>query len=213
MSYLRDTVIILKNEPFREHDAWVTMYGREHGKLIAVARGARRPDAKSIGHLEPLSEVQVMIAKGATFDKLAVASVIHVRPYVREHLSTISIAAAFAHTVDLLTHPGASDEEIFFVFQDLLNLADNRSSSLTLARSQLILSAAYLKLLDCLGYAPTVDLPLLQFMRARPVRDLLNVTAPAELFFRVSTAVDEFLKQAPFRIEPHGRATVAAMLS
>jgi len=42
MSYIRDRVIVLKSEPFREHDSWLTCYGKEQGKLIAVARGARR---------------------------------------------------------------------------------------------------------------------------------------------------------------------------
>ena len=220
MSYLRDTAIILKNEPFREHDAWVTMYGKENGKMTAVARGARRSDAKSLGHLEPLSQIDVMIAKGAAFDKLAVARVTDPRPYLRERLHVLTLVGAFTNTVDLLTHPGSVDPEIYFLLQEMLNLADERSTIPSIARCQLMLSAAYVKLLDVLGYAPTLDqtevsttaLPLLRFMRMRPLKDLLNITAPSQLFFQISSLVDDYLKQAPFRVEPHGRMTVAAML-
>ena len=40
--YLRDRAIVLRNEPFREHDRKVVLFGMQHGLLEAVARGASR---------------------------------------------------------------------------------------------------------------------------------------------------------------------------
>src|SRR6516164_59157 len=86
MPYLRDTVYVLRTEPFREHDAWISMYGREHGKLEAVARGFRNAKAKQHGHLEPLTKTEVMIAVGASVDKLAVAHAVGAQTDLRSRL-------------------------------------------------------------------------------------------------------------------------------
>src|SRR6266567_7926085 len=76
MPYLRDRVIVLSKEPFREQDRRYVMYGQEHGLLIAVARGASVKSSKQAGHLEPFCTSDVMIAKGSAFDKLAVAKMV-----------------------------------------------------------------------------------------------------------------------------------------
>jgi len=219
MSYLRDTVIILKNEPFREQDSWVTMYGRQFGKLQAVARGARRASAKSLGHLEPLSEVEVMIAKGVSFDKLAVAHAIHPRVVLREELGMIALACGFADLVDVLTKPGLEDRAIFDLCIELFSLS--QSETFSLARFQLLFAGATLRLLDLLGYAPAVSeieisedgRRMLHFMRRRPLSELLKITAPASLFFEISRVMDDCVKLAPWYKQPHGSRTLASILS
>lgn len=221
MSYLRDTVIILKHEPFREHDAWITMYGKEYGKMEAAARGARRFDAKALGHLEPFSEVEVMIAKGASFDKLAVAHAIRPRTALRQQLGLMTLLATFIDLIDALTKPGISEPVLFNLLQDMLALSTESTSEVSLARYELLLSGASLKLLDLLGYAPDVETlqisddarRVLRFSRHQPLRALLTLTAPANLFFEISHAVQEGLKHTPLEKEPHGIKTLAAMLS
>lgn len=154
MSYLRDRAVVLKKEPFREHDARVTLYGQTLGKMSAVARGSERWEAKQLGHLEPFSEVEMLIAKGAAFDKLAVARVVSPRPRLRVHLGSIAIAGAFFDVVDRLTRPGIVDEDLYRLLTDVLDLADVSDAQPSSERGRLLFAAACLKSLDILGFAP-----------------------------------------------------------
>ncbi|HEU0051204.1 MAG TPA: DNA repair protein RecO [Patescibacteria group bacterium] len=157
MSYLRDRAIVLKSEPFREHDVWVTLYGKKEGKMIAVARGALNLHAKALGHLEPLSEIEVMIAKGSSFDKLAVARIVRPRLYLRERLEYLTVAGTFADLVARLTHPGINDERVFNLLCELMDLGAISDAAISAERSRLLLSGSIIKLLDLLGYAPHID--------------------------------------------------------
>ena len=56
--------LILKHVPFGEADLLVTFFTRERGKIRAVARGARRSNSKLVGHLEPLTQVNLSVAQG-----------------------------------------------------------------------------------------------------------------------------------------------------
>lgn len=157
MSYLRDRAIILKNEPFREDDSRLTLYGRAHGKLVAVARGVRRSRSKQAGHLEPFNEIEVMIAKGAAFDKLAVAKTIGTRLHVRRHLGLLAVAGGIADLVDDLTRPQAPDSSVYDALIELLDLGASPMADFSAERGRLAWAACALKILDALGYAPQLD--------------------------------------------------------
>jgi DNA repair protein RecO (recombination protein O) len=222
MAYLRDRVFVLKSEPFREHDARVIMYGREHGKLIAVARGIRRMGAKQLGHLEPFSQADVMIAIGQAFDKLAVAQAVLPRPGLRSDLGAMAMLGPLMHLVESLTRQGVADVAIYDLLEEVIDLWQGRQP--TPERARLVLAAASLRLLDILGEAPNFEdlddgempdgvMTLLRFMRLRPLKDLLAVTAPGSLFIAASAAVETVLERAPLVSRLHGSATIHALLA
>lgn len=222
MPYLRDRVFVLKNEPFREQDARIVMYGRDHGKLVAVARGYRQMGAKHLGHLEPFSQADVMIAIGQSFDKLAVARTVSIRPGLRSDLSAMTVLGTFAHTIESLTRPGVADAAVYHLFEELGDVWQGRQPSAE--RARLVLAAASLRLLDILGEAPNFDelehddmpdgvMTLLRFMRLRPLRDLLALTAPAFLFVAASAVIETALERSPLVSRMHGAATIHALLA
>lgn len=154
MPYLRDRVIVLKKEPYREHDRRYFMYGREHGLLSAVARGAALPKSKQAGHLEPFSESEVMIAQGKAFDKLAVARLITFpRSVDQPLLASLFLMRNVCEMVMSLTMPGIADDRIFYLLQELI-------TACTAVRPQdrgvltLLHQLTILRLLGFLGFAP-----------------------------------------------------------
>ena len=68
--------LILKHFPMGEADLIVTAYTRERGKLRVVAKGARRSNSRLVGHLEPLTQVKLSLAKGRSLDYVTQAQVI-----------------------------------------------------------------------------------------------------------------------------------------
>lgn len=224
MPYLRDRVFVLKNEPFREHDARIVMYGREHGKLVAVARGIRRMGAKQLGHLEPFSQADVMVAVGQAFDKLAVAQAVCPRVGLREDLGAMAVLGPLVYLVETLTRPGVADSTIYDLLleaADVWQLSERLPSA---DRGRLILAAASLRLLDALGEAPNFDdirmgdlpegvMTLLRFMRLRPLRDLLAITAPSVVFVATSAVIETAIERAPLASHVHGPVTIHALLA
>lgn len=224
MAYLRDRVFVLKNEPYREHDARIVMYGREHGKLVAVARGMRRMGAKHLGHLEPLSQADVMVAVGKAFDKLAVAQAVMPRLGLREDLGAMAVLGPLAHLVERLTRPGVADPLIYDLLNEVADVWQSTDQLPSPERGRLILAASSLRLLDALGEAPDLnalemaDLPegvmtLLRFMRLRPLQDLLAITAPASIFVAASAVIETAVERTPLAGKLHGAATVHALLA
>lgn len=236
MPYLRDRAIVLKKEPYREHDRRYFMYGKDHGLLVAVARGSSSPKSKQAGHLEPFSEAEVMVAKGASFDKLAVARMVGSRlgrprsvdpaetgGVTPPLLASYAIAGAFSDLVTRLTYPGIADERLFFLIQELLAALGAMPQEPTPDRGRLMLSAATLKLLDILGFAPVIrgseanttpvqSLALAAFLRQAPLVDIWRLTGQVETFRATSGFVEEALKTTHLDVEPRGSSAVVALL-
>lgn len=221
MPYLRDTAYVLKSEPYREHDAWITLYGRTHGKLEAVARGVRNWKAKQRGHLEPLTKTDVMIASGASFDKLAVAHAVSAQTDLRAQLGAMAMFGSFAHLVDRLTKPGVADPDVFELLEELAITWRRALREPTPGRARLLYAAASLRLMSSLGYAPSFEradvcdeaTKLLHVLPSAPLSFSLAVTASGLAFREVAAAVEAALEQTPLAERPHGPATIAAFLT
>lgn len=161
MAYLRDHALVLKREPFREQDAWVTLYGREFGKLVAVARGARVPRAKQLGHLEPLATIEVMIAKGQAFDKLAVARTVRSNHRLHDSLTGLTVCSAFADLIAQATQPHVPDERIFLLAEELVLQLEGVADAISPERASILYASAVLRLLRFLGYSSRLDVCVL----------------------------------------------------
>lgn len=224
MPYLRDQVFVLKKEPYREHDRRYYLYGRDHGLLVAVARGASSKKSKQAGHLEPFTVAEVMVAKGASFDKLAVAKM--TASYFvpgASYLAGYAVMGSFADLVIKLMRPGVSDERIFDLFHEAGSALAGLPREPSADRSRLILSAATLKLLDLLGFAPPVhpspefttpvqSLALVSFMRRAPLADILRLTGQVDVFRAASAFVDESLKNTHLERQPRHAEMIYALL-
>lgn len=225
MSYLRDHVIVLKKEPFREQDRRVVMYGEEHGLLMAVARGSSLKDSKQAGHLEPFTEAEVMIAKGKVFDKLAVARSRGSEIRIPRRLSSYVFLGAFSDLVTSLTRPGMSDHRLFDLLQEVRAVSMILPEDLTIDRARFLLAGATLKLLDLVGFAPALEeedreealppqsLTLLKFLRRFPLADALRVTTTTDVLRAASGFIEDAVRHTPLEHPPHGPATVRILLT
>lgn len=222
MAYLRDRAIILKKEPFREQDRRYTLYGKEHGLLVAVARGSSLQRSKQAGHLEPFSEAEVMIAKGAAFDKLAVARTIASAARVPPRLPSYAILGAFFDLVISLNRPGVSDHRIFDLVCEMRDACTTLPAEISPERARLLLSAATLKLLDLLGFAPPFgddaglsaqSVTLLKFLRRFSLADALRVTAATDVLNAASARIEDAVSHTPLEKPPHGPSTLRFLLA
>ena len=73
--YLRTEGVILKRRNFGEADRILTIYTRDYGKVICLAKGVRRPRSKKAGHLELGSWCKIFAVHGKNLDQIGRAHV------------------------------------------------------------------------------------------------------------------------------------------
>lgn len=133
----------------------MSLYTQRLGKVVAVARGARRPQSKMAGHLEPFGLVAVKLTSGR--GGYHVANVESVRRFAplwgdRDRLAS---AERCVELVDRLVKSASPDQALF----DLL-VAGLEALSLarTPARTTPLVEAAFrYHLVSQLGYTPELQ--------------------------------------------------------
>jgi DNA repair protein RecO (recombination protein O) len=60
----RTDAVILRRQDFGEADRLLVLLTPEHGKFRAIAKGARKPNARKTGHVELFALVDMLIARG-----------------------------------------------------------------------------------------------------------------------------------------------------
>ncbi|GMU25876.1 DNA repair protein RecO [Patescibacteria group bacterium] len=156
MPYLRDRVVILRSVPFREHDRMIVMFGWQHGLMEAVARGSGLARSKQAGHLTPMSEIDVMIAKGAMYDKLAVARITNHHRGIRKRLGALAFVGSFFDLFERMQKPGIVDETLYALLVEVLEAGESIPDEPSRERTGLLYAVAALKLLDRVGLAPAL---------------------------------------------------------
>lgn len=123
--YYADRSIILTRKVFREDDLIISAYSEEHGKVVAVGRGAKKILSKLAGHLEPVSLVYFNLTKGKNINKLIGAENIKSYKAIKNDLEKMQLAGRFLGLVDKLVLEGNSDRRIFMLLERYLEWLEN----------------------------------------------------------------------------------------
>ncbi len=92
--------LTLRKAAIGEADLVVTVFTAEHGKLRAVAKGARRSSSKMVGHLEPLTLVRLSLARGRELEIITQAQVMDGFSVLKEDLSSMTRGLYVAELLD-----------------------------------------------------------------------------------------------------------------
>ena len=148
----RTPAIILKRRNFDEADRLLTIITPRHGKLTAIAKGARKPTSSKTGHVELFTEVDMLINRGRNFEIVSQAEMS--KPYVplREDIQRGAYASYAAELLDRFTMLGEED------FASLFSLISDTFHRLS-TDSDLRLVVRYyeLRLLDITGFRPELN--------------------------------------------------------
>lgn len=104
--------LVLSLRPHRESSRLYTIYTKDFGKVEAVATGSLKISSKLAPHLLPLSQVEIMVAKGKIWDRLAGAKIIKTLIKLNESKKII-LAQGYLEVVNKLTGWGQSSPDIY----------------------------------------------------------------------------------------------------
>ena len=150
MTFLTDAYI-LRQAPRGDYDLAVTAYTRDAGKIIVVAKGAKKITSKLRSHLEFFCLTRLTAAPGSGVFRLAGASIARVFKAVYREPSRAVYALAYLETVDLLTPGQSPDQELFYL---LNNFFVQLNEALDGKQQRLIFNRAAYDLLSHLGWRP-----------------------------------------------------------
>jgi DNA repair protein RecO (recombination protein O) len=145
----RAEAVVLRHSDFGEADRMLSLYTREHGKVRAIAKGARKIASRKAGHLEPFTRVKLQLAKGRDLLIVTQAETIDAYPILREDLTLTGYAAYVLELLDRFV----PDEET--ALPALFRLLTETLSRLTTETIPWLTVRSYeMRLLDLLGFRP-----------------------------------------------------------
>ena len=149
---IRTQAIILSRRDFGEADRLLTLLTPAHGKLRAIAKGARKPNAKLSGHVELFARSDCLLRQGRNLAILTQAELIEPYLGLRDDLQRGAYASYAAELLDRFT---ADDEE---AAGGLFALLDDTLARIANSHDPRLATRFYeLALLDLVGFKPELS--------------------------------------------------------
>lgn len=151
MTFTTDA-IVLTYILYRDHDRIYTVYTRDYGKMVLLARGANKIVSKLAGNMEIGALSRIMIASGKGFDILAQACAAQPFVAVRLNAEKLIVACALIEALDKLTEARHEDPSVFHLLESaLFKLSQSAQTN-----DSNFLYQYLLRLLILLGHAPNM---------------------------------------------------------
>lgn len=129
MTAYKTLAVSLKTVPFAEADKLVTLFTREHGKIKAIAKGARRVPSRFGGRVETFTYADYFIAQGRSLDIISQCQVIESFQKVREKGQTLPAGLYMLKLVNSGTAEGQVYIELFdLLLQSLFRLKNEQDA-------------------------------------------------------------------------------------
>lgn len=122
---LRTEAIVLRSIRYGEGDRILHLYTPHHGRLGAIAKGARRPRSRFGGRLEPFFRLELMLHEGrGDLHTVTGAETTDAHPRLRAHAACLGVAARACDAVNRLFDAGEPSPAVFHLLANELALLD-----------------------------------------------------------------------------------------
>jgi DNA repair protein RecO (recombination protein O) len=162
MATYRTEAFVIRKWDFREYDQLVTVFTKEKGKVDLIVKGSRKISSKMAGHLEPFGVVDIMVAQGKAYDRIAGTKLLENYPNLKLNLEGVALSVYFNETVNSIIHGNQTDHKVFPLIQDYYRSIDSYVSQKGDGgdiHNQVLIALSYiLRLLDSQGFAPVFNI-------------------------------------------------------
>lgn len=119
--------VVLKRLNFGEKDKLVTVFTKNLGKLVLLAKGIRAINSKKAPHLEVFTHVSFYAAIGRNLDIVTEAYTLQAFPNLRKNLEKVAYAYEIAEIIDRLCAERQEHRNIFALLLSVLRKIDTNS--------------------------------------------------------------------------------------
>lgn len=157
MDYKYSGIIISKRD-LSETDRIYNFYSKEEGKIQAVGRGVKKPNAKLAGNLEPLTCAEIFVSRRKGLGNITGAIAVNNFSAIKESFpATDRVFWVLSHFDKLITQQ-EKDEKVFELFLEYLEAMEKLSAEKKPEDKFDIVSIGFLfKLGQMLGYKISME--------------------------------------------------------
>lgn len=152
MAIAKASGFIIRGIDYQESGRIVTLLSSGLGKISLLAKGARRMESRFGAALDLLNMVEVVFYEGRGLKLLKDAAIIKSYAELKRDYVRLEAALKAARILNILLKDGQRDHRIYYLFAELLEELEDDGRS-----SALLLLGFKLKLIDLLGFGPTLD--------------------------------------------------------
>jgi DNA repair protein RecO (recombination protein O) len=150
MKIYKAEAIILARKNIGEADRLLTLFTKEYGKKMVIAKGIRRITSRRSSHLEIFSHVNLVLHPGKTFDYVSEVTTINKFYLITQKLERIGFVYIALELIAKLT---AEHQESSLIFHELLLFLSRLNDvAMTRERAQSTLTSFKQTLLGELGF-------------------------------------------------------------
>lgn len=150
------TGVVIASRDHKETDRFYTVYTKERGKLRILAKGTRKFASKLAAHMTPFTELQIMVAHGKMWPKLASVERKTDFRRIREDLALYGLGLGLNELLYRAIGDQESDAKLYDFLIDAYSWIQTLPS-LESQRLQFVHSALTLKWLVMIGFGPHCD--------------------------------------------------------
>ncbi|MDD4601642.1 DNA repair protein RecO [bioreactor metagenome] len=147
MTQYQTEAILLSVRNWGEADKMVTLFSREHGKIGAIAYGARRPKNRLAAGMQPFMHINISLTPGKGLDYIKQYETINTFRPIRENLDYMAYGALIAELTAELCPDHQPEPLIFDLLEGILRLLSERNPRVV------VLAGAW-QLLALSGFSP-----------------------------------------------------------
>jgi DNA repair protein RecO (recombination protein O) len=132
--------IILKRKNIHEADKIITLLSFTHGKVVLIAKGARKIKSRRASHLELFNKVDLTVYKSRNFVSVTEVQTIEGYPNIRSDIRNLAYVFRIAEILDRLCAENEENKYIYFLLCDFLkSINDSDSADIEIHSADLIL--------------------------------------------------------------------------
>ncbi len=105
--------VVINQRSFRDDDLLVDIYTSQRGRLTALVKGGKKILSKLRSGIEVLNWVEIMVAEGRNFTRLAAVNSLASWPKLRQDFTTLTLALALVEVVDKITGEAVQEDEVY----------------------------------------------------------------------------------------------------
>ena len=143
--------VILQHNDWGEADRMLRIFSREEGKIKVVAKGVRRIRSRKAGHLEPLTRVALLLARGTGMWIVTQAETVNAHLPIRATLLLTGYACYLTELIDRFTIEEEENRSLYTLLTQSLERLESDADPF------LVVRYFEVRLLDLLGYRPELS--------------------------------------------------------
>ncbi|HZK34229.1 MAG TPA: DNA repair protein RecO [Bacillota bacterium] len=152
MSLVHTQGVVLRYTNIKDSDRMLSIFSPKYGKLSVLARGCRKPRSKFLSMSQPFSYGKVVLKPYRDIYILNQSETINAYFDLRKDIERLSLASYILKLTEDVVNPGEGNPELFTLLLKTLSfLSFSESNPLD------IILIYELKLLDILGYRPSIE--------------------------------------------------------